>query len=41
MAMIALAEPLVDLLFRRGQFTAAHVGPTARYLCLYALAIPL
>jgi putative peptidoglycan lipid II flippase len=41
MGMVALAEPLVDLLFRRGHFGAAQVEPTARYLSLYALAIPL
>lgn len=39
--MIALAWPLVDLLFRRGQFSSAQVGPTALYLSLFAVAIPL
>jgi putative peptidoglycan lipid II flippase len=40
-ALIALAEPMVDLLFRRGHFTNAEVATTARDLRLFALAIPL
>ena len=40
-ALIALGEPAVDLLFRRGHFDAAQVLPTARYVALFALAIPL
>ena len=40
-AMIALAVPLVDVLFRRGQFDAAQVTPTALYLSIFAVAIPL
>jgi putative peptidoglycan lipid II flippase len=39
--LIALATPLVDLLFRRGHFTAEQVPPTARYLAIFAVAIPL
>ncbi|HZS37685.1 MAG TPA: murein biosynthesis integral membrane protein MurJ [Polyangia bacterium] len=40
-AMIALATPLTDLLFRRGHFSVEQVAPTARYLAIYAVAIPL
>jgi putative peptidoglycan lipid II flippase len=39
--MIALAAPLVDLLFRRGAFTVDKVMPTAIYLQLFSIAIPL
>jgi putative peptidoglycan lipid II flippase len=39
--MIALAEPLCDLLFRRGAFTDADLGPTATYLAIFAAAVPL
>ena len=40
-ALIALGEPAVDLLFRRGAFSAAQVAPTAHYVMLFAAAIPL
>lgn len=40
-AMVATALPLVDVLFHRGQFSAAAVAPTARYLSLMAVALPL
>ncbi len=40
-AMIALAVPLVELLFRRGHFAAEQVAPTAEYLAIFAVAIPL
>ncbi|HEY2743228.1 MAG TPA: murein biosynthesis integral membrane protein MurJ [Polyangia bacterium] len=40
-ALIALGEPAVDLLFRRGHFSAAQVAPTAHYVMLFAAAIPL
>jgi putative peptidoglycan lipid II flippase len=40
-ALIALAVPTVDLLFRRGHFAASQVVPTARYVALFAVAIPL
>ena len=40
-ALIALGEPTVDLLFRRGHFAAAQVMPTAHYVMLFAAAIPL
>ena len=40
-ALIALGEPAVDLLFRRGHFAAAQVAPTAHYVMLFATAIPL
>ncbi|MBI4508964.1 MAG: murein biosynthesis integral membrane protein MurJ [Deltaproteobacteria bacterium] len=39
--MIGLAEPLVDLLFRRHRFTYQDVGPTATYLAIFAAAVPL
>jgi putative peptidoglycan lipid II flippase len=40
-ALIALGEPAVDLLFRRGHFAAAQVTPTAHYVMVFAAAIPL
>ena len=40
-ALIALGEPAVDLLFRRGHFSAAEVAPTAHYVMLFAAAIPM
>ncbi|HEX9101738.1 MAG TPA: lipid II flippase MurJ [Polyangia bacterium] len=40
-ALVALGEPAVDLLFRRGHFAADQVAPTARYVMLFAAAIPL
>jgi putative peptidoglycan lipid II flippase len=39
--LIALATPLVELLFHRGHFSAAQVPQTARYVVLFAVAIPL
>lgn len=39
--MIAVAEPLTALLFQRGAYTAADVGPTASYLVIFAAAVPL
>jgi putative peptidoglycan lipid II flippase len=39
--LIALAVPAVDLLFRRGHFQLAQVLPTARYVAIFAVAIPL
>ncbi len=40
-ALIALAAPSVELLFHRGHFAAAQVEPTAVYVAIFALAIPL
>jgi putative peptidoglycan lipid II flippase len=40
-ALIALAVPAVELLFHRGHFAAAQVEPTAVYVALFALAIPV
>ena len=40
-ALIALGEPAVDLLFRRGHFDVAQVTPTAHYVMVFAAAIPL
>ncbi|MFH0903001.1 MAG: lipid II flippase MurJ [Pseudomonadota bacterium] len=39
--MIAVAHPLVDLLFRRGEFRTADVAPTALYLAVFTAAVPL
>ena len=39
--LIALAVPAVELLFHRGHFAAAQVEPTAVYVALFALAIPV
>ena len=39
--MAGLAEPLTDLLFRRGRFALADVGPTATYLAIFAASVPL
>jgi putative peptidoglycan lipid II flippase len=39
--LAAVAEPAVDLLFRRGHFEAWQVTPTAHYVAGFALAIPL
>lgn len=39
--LLAVATPAVDLLFRRGHFAAEQVAPTARYVAVFALAIPL
>ncbi|MCU1282258.1 MAG: integral rane protein MviN, partial [bacterium] len=40
-ALMALGEPTVDLLFRRGHFSATQVAPTAHYVMLFAAAIPM
>ena len=40
-ALVAVAVPAVDLLFRRGHFDTAQVQPTALYVSLFAVAIPL
>ena len=40
-ALGAVAVPTVDLLFRHGRFTALSVGPTAMYVMIFAIAIPL
>lgn len=40
-ALVALAVPVVDLLFRRGHFAASQVVPTAHYVAVFAVAIPL
>ena len=40
-AMIGLAAPIIDLLFRRGHFTTAMVPATAVYLAIFAAAVPL
>lgn len=37
----ALATPVVELLFERGRFGPEQVGPTALYVVVFALAIPL
>jgi putative peptidoglycan lipid II flippase len=39
--MVALAEPLVVLLFQRGRFVAHDVTPTTAYLMIFAAAVPL
>ena len=39
--MIALAVPIIDVLFRRGQFGHADVTPTAAYTAIFAAAVPL
>jgi putative peptidoglycan lipid II flippase len=39
--MIALAGPLVDLLFRRGKFGAAEIPATAMFTAIFAAAVPL
>jgi putative peptidoglycan lipid II flippase len=41
LAMIAVATPIVELLFRHGRFSPEQVAPTARYLQIFAMAIPL
>jgi putative peptidoglycan lipid II flippase len=40
-ALIALAIPAVDLLFRRGHFAVENVVPTAEYVMIFAVSIPL
>ena len=39
-ALIAIPEPLVSLLFERGNFTEADTTATAQALALYALGLP-
>jgi len=39
--MIALAVPIIEVLFRRGNFTIADVYPTAAYTAIFAAAVPL
>jgi putative peptidoglycan lipid II flippase len=39
--LCALAAPVTGLLFVRGQFTALDLDPTARYLMVFAAAVPL
>lgn len=39
--LAAVAVPAVDLLFRRGHFDASQVAPTALYVAVFAIAIPL
>jgi putative peptidoglycan lipid II flippase len=40
-AMIALAHPLVDLIFRRGSFHAADATATALYFAIFATSLAL
>ena len=40
-AMIALAEPAVDLIFRRGSFNAADATSTATYFAIFAISLAL
>jgi putative peptidoglycan lipid II flippase len=39
--LAALAVPAIELLFHRGHFAAADVGPTAEYTAIFAAAVPL
>jgi putative peptidoglycan lipid II flippase len=39
--LMALGLPAVEVLFHRGHFGAAEVAPTASYVTLFAIAIPL
>lgn len=39
--LMALGVPAVEVLFHRGHFAAAQVAPTASYVALFAVAIPL
>lgn len=39
--MIALADPIVDLLFRKGHFTHADAHATARYFALFVVTLCL
>src|SRR5258705_6286284 len=38
-AMIALAQPAVDLIFRRGSFNAADATSTATYFAIFAISL--
>jgi putative peptidoglycan lipid II flippase len=40
-AMIALAQPAVDLIFRRGSFNAADATSTASYFAIFAISLAL
>jgi len=40
-AMIALATPAVDLIFRRGSFNAADATSTAAYFAIFAISLAL
>ena len=40
-AMIALAAPAVDLIFRRGSFNAADATSTATYFAIFAISLAL
>ncbi len=40
-AMIALAQPAVDLIFRRGSFNAADAASTATYFAIFAISLAL
>jgi len=40
-AMIALAHPAVDLIFRRGSFNAADANATATYFAIFAISLAL
>jgi putative peptidoglycan lipid II flippase len=40
-AMIALAHPAVDLIFRRGSFNAADAASTATYFAIFAISLAL
>ena len=40
-AMIALAQPAVDLIFRRGSFNAADATATATYFAIFAISLAL
>jgi putative peptidoglycan lipid II flippase len=40
-AMIALAQPAVDLIFRRGSFNAADATSTAAYFAIFAISLAL
>lgn len=39
--LVALATPITGLLFVRGHFTVGDLDPTARYLVIFAAAVPL
>ncbi|WP_347266839.1 murein biosynthesis integral membrane protein MurJ [Paracoccus sp. (in: a-proteobacteria)] len=39
-ALVIAAEPLISVLFKRGAFLAADVGPTAVALAIYGLGLP-
>ncbi|MEI4488499.1 murein biosynthesis integral membrane protein MurJ [Frigidibacter sp. MR17.14] len=39
-ALMVIADPLISVLFRRGDFDAADVGPTALALAIYGAGLP-